>query len=241
MESNKSFLMRIIGDDYRLNFMSLFLIVIGTVFAEFTYFTQYPIAYTAVGISSAIIGVTIMLVPRHRISKEIALHMMMDSYANYEAVLTQFTSNGSCKYMPPTGGYSQVKIPVNINAMSKTYEEFTNLVDSNGEIAICMPLSQQTLSELSKKGTLEQKLNRIIRNHFELVKGLKITESKGQYLVQLNGYQANSDYPLTKKTIGCEPTSITGCVLSAILDKPITLVEEEYRKIGVKSTFKIVD
>jgi hypothetical protein len=225
MELKKGSPSHLITDDFKLDLSGLLLILVGTAFAEISYFIGEPIAYPAVGISSIILGAVIMLMPRRLVPKGIILQMIGESYANGEAVLLHFLPSGGCRYMPPSDGRSFIQI--------HTEGEHTG-------VNINLPLTLETLSKIPDKNNKQKALNYVVRDHFELIKSLKVRESDGQILVQLNGYREKNDFPITKKIIGSEPTCITGGVLSFLLNKPLTLVKEEYSKIGIAATFKLL-
>jgi len=241
MGSSRNFFSSSGFPQFQLSFSSLLLIIIGAGFAEYTYLNGFPIVYTAVGTATAILGAAIMLTPRYLVPKSVVLNMIHDSYANSEAILTQFPAIGSCKYMPPGAGRSFVQVPINGDLVSSEIQEkFVTESGAKNLVNIYLPLSIDTLL-IPKKSEMEKALSFVLRDHFEMVKSLKLHESGNQIIVQLNGCSVIDEYPLCKKVLGSEPTSIAGCTLSFILNNPLTLVKEEYSKLSIKATFSKVE
>jgi hypothetical protein len=238
---NRSLLSKV-NDDFRQNLSGLVLLLFGTAFAEITYFVGYPIVYTAIGISSIILGATILLTPSNLIPKSIVLEMMRDSYGNCEAILAEFPSIGACKYMPPGDGNSFVQIPVDsVVVGDDVAEKLAVPMGAQKEVTIYLPISRDTLSKIPDKLNMEKALNFVVRDHFELAKSLKVRKSGNQIIVRFIGIHKTNDFPLTKLAIGSEPTSIAGCVLSYISNISLTLSSEEYSKFNFIATFDILE
>jgi hypothetical protein len=242
MASNSRSFLSKINDDFRQNISGLILLLVGAAFAEITYLIGYPIVYTAIGISSIILGATILLTPGNLIPKSIVIEMIRDSYGNSESILAQFPAIGDCRYLPPYDGNSFVQIPVNkVVVGGDVAEKLIVQMGAQKGINIYLPISRETLSKIPDKLNMEKALNFVVRDHFELAKSLKVRKSGKQIIVQFNGLQKNNDFPLTKLAIGSEPTSIAGCVLSFISNIALSLLSEEYSKFDVTATFEILE
>ena len=209
------------------------LMAFGAVFSEYSFVYFSNISLVAVGISSVIVGAVTTLSSGGTIPGNIAHSLIMESYSSIEELLKQFDAHEPGIYLPPRGGKVFAFAPLGRKPDSDEISKVLTtpihtLIEVNGEpgLVIFFPVTDDILTLIKKKRKIEPALKSILVDQMKLLKSLKVREYEDKIVVSLIGSTIESHNPITEKIFGSIPASISGCIISFYLNKPLGFTNE---------------
>jgi hypothetical protein len=220
--------------------------VFGALFAEYAFLMLLSVPLTALGISCVVLGVTTVLIPGSPIPASNIRSMIKGSCINIEALLEEFDAEGRGVYLPPRDGKVFVYVPLetshSLSNVWQAMEAPTRVVtEVGGEpgLMVFLPLSDDMLSSIGGDMKAEEALSDILVKKLEFLESVKEAESGDKVVVRMSGSRVGTDLPRFKKVLGSLPTSIAGCVLAFVFNKPLALIEEEASGRVITATFEV--
>jgi hypothetical protein len=222
------------------------LVVFGALFADFAFLILLNVPLTALGISCVVLGATTVLIPENPILASNIRSMIKGSCLNIEALLEEFDAEERCVYLPPRDGRVFAYVPLNTGhglsnvwqAMEAPIRVVTEVGGEQG-LMIFLPVSNDMLSSIGEDSKAEEALSNILVEKLEFLESVKEAESGDKVVVRMSGSRMETDLPRFKKVLGSLPTSIAGCVLAFVFDKPLVLIEEEVSGRVITATFEV--
>ncbi len=223
------------------------LIVFGGPFVIYSYFILLNIPLTAFGFACVILGATTLLVPSSPVPAETVRAMVEGSSINIEALLEEFDAQEKCVYLPPRDGRSWAYVPLSsspgVSTAWKALEAPVRVMtEVEGELGLMVfpPGSEIVrLSMLSEESGLEEALNYVLVDFLEAIDSVKAITVEDRVTVQMENPRISTDFPRFKMVLGSIPTSLAGCVISNVLDKPMWFLEETVLGRQIRATFRI--
>lgn len=222
------------------------LVVFGALFADFAFLILLNVPLTALGISCVVLGVTTVLIPEKPILSSNIRSMIKGSCLNIEALLEEFDAEERCVYLPPRDGRVFAYVPLHTshdlsNAWQAMEAPIRVVTEVGGEpgLMIFLPVSDDMLSSIGEDSKAEEALSNILVEQLGFLESVKEAESGDKVVVRMSGSRMETDLPRFKKVLGSLPTSIAGCVLAFVFDKPLALIEEEVSGRVITATFEI--
>jgi len=221
-------------------------VVFGALFAEYAFLMLLSVPLTALGISCVVLGITTALIPESPIPASNIRSMIKGSCLNIEALLEEFDAEERCVYLPPRDGRVFAYVPLNTGhglsnvwqAMEAPIRVVTEVGGEQG-LMIFLPVSNDMLSSIGEDSKAEEALSNILVEKLEFLESVKEAESGDKVVVRMSGSRMETDLPRFKKVLGSLPTSIAGCVLAFVFDKPLALIEEEVSGRVITATFEV--
>jgi hypothetical protein len=222
------------------------LVVFGALFADFAFLILLNVPLTALGISCVVLGITTVLIPENPILASNIRSMIKGSCLNIEALLEEFDVEERCVYLPPRDGRVFAYVPLTAGhglsnlwqAMEAPIRVVTEVGGEPG-LMVFLPVLDDMLSSIGEGSKAEEALSNILVEKLEFLESVKEAESGDKVVVRMSGSRVETDLPRFKKVLGSLPTSIAGCVLAFILDKPLALIEEEVSGRVITATFEV--
>jgi hypothetical protein len=106
-------------------------------------------------------------------------------------------------------------------------------------LMVFLPVSDDMLSSIGEDSKAEEALSNILVEQLGFLESVKEAESGDKVVVRMSGSRMETDLPRFKKVLGSLPTSIAGCVLAFVFDKPLALIEEEVSGRVITATFEV--
>jgi hypothetical protein len=222
------------------------LVVFGALFAEYAFLMLLSVPLTALGISCVILGITTVLIPDSPIPASNIRSMIKGSCLNIEALLEEFNVEERCIYLPPRDGKVFAYVPLGTShglsngwqAMEAPIRVVTEVGGESG-LMVFLPLSNDMLSSIEEDTKAEEALNDILVEKLEFLETVKEAGSGDELVVRMSGSRMGTDLPRFKKVLGSLPTSIAGCVLASVFNKPLAFKKEEVSGRVINATFEV--
>jgi hypothetical protein len=231
----------------RSEYIGFLLMAFGAIISEFSFVYLSNISLTAVGISSVIIGSVTALGKDDSSVDYFGLSIIRESYSNIEELLREFKVYEVGIYPPIRNGKVIAYVP-----LSKKLEpeeivrgiEIPNqsLTEINGEsiLVVFLPISYDILTSVKKDKNIEKVLANILVYKLKMLDSLKVREYEDVIVVTLAGSKIESRYPLTEKTFGSIPASLSGCIISSLLNESLVFINESKSQNNTTARFKII-
>ena len=230
-------------DQYRA--VGFGLVVFGALFAGYAFLMLLSVPLTALGISCVVLGVITVLIPESPIPASNIRSMIKGSCLNIEALLEEFDAEERCVYLPPRDGRVFAYVPLKAgHGLSNVWQAMEApirvVTEVGGEpgLMVFLPVSNDMLSSIGEDSKAEEALSNILVEKLEFLESVKEAESGDKVVVRMSGSRVETDLPRFKKVLGSLPTSIAGCVLAFVFDKPLALIEEEVSGRVITATFE---
>lgn len=230
----------------RYEVLGFLLIAFGAVFSEYSFVYLANISLTAIGISSFILGVVATLGSGGVMPRNLTLSIVKESYSNIEEILSQFNANEKGIYLPPRSGKVFAYTPLDrkpeeeeiSKALIAPIHTVTE-VDGKPCLFVYLPVSYDILTLIKDKKKVEQALKGILVDQMKMLGSVKARELEDKIEVSMTGSKIEDHYPLTEKIFGSIPASISGCVISFYLNKPLVFKNESKSSKLTTVTFEI--
>jgi hypothetical protein len=204
----------------------------GVLFAAYSYMIFLSVPLTALGLSTIILGATLLLVPSNPTPAHQIRAMVEASLVNIEALLEEFDVMGEAVYLPMDERVSAfipveegMELSIDIERISVRV-----LTESNGVpgVMVFPPGSELVrLALLPEDIQVEDALNTVLVDFAEMADSVKVVSEDDQVLVELVSPKVGSDYDRVNQSLGSLAVSVSGCVIADILGKPVYFLREE--------------
>lgn len=231
--------------------VGLGLAVVGILFSEYSFFILSNTAMTAVGLSSLILGVVTLMIPGNSISRSYVSSIVNESYVNIEEILKQFDAKERCIFIPPRNGRVFVYVPIGTPSIKERNSQawkvmdapirILTTVDGKPGLIVFLPLPYEILTTVEDGSKPEEALNYILIEQLEILESVKAVESMNKISVHMSGFSMDNKFTRIQMVLGSLPTSMTGCILSLVLKKPLVLIKEEFSKESITSTYEVLN
>jgi hypothetical protein len=173
--------------------------------------------------------------------------MMEEACVNIDALLEQFNAVEKCIYLPPRGGRVYAYVPLGKPPSEGLIALIMDLpvkviTEVSGEpgLMVYPPGSEVVrLSSLEEGGNIEDALSYVLVDFVEAVESLKAVQISDKVVVQMRGIRLTTEFSHYKKVFGSQPTSLVGCVLSYVLGRPVSFLDEKTSGSLVEARFKV--
>ncbi len=208
----------------------------GAALTLYSYFIIHVVPFTALGISCIILGFTIISLPRHTGGGPGMRAMLQGASLGVEALLEQYNVE-KATYLPPVEGgevFAYVPLTPDIGAVSLSeMRRAPKTLSGNGQRAMLVyPVGSELgkIPEFQDGLSLEERLKYILIESTEICSRVMVEETGNAIVVGMEGAYVDIQGQKYRKSLGSLPSSIAACVIAALHDKPVTLLEE--RKMG---------
>jgi hypothetical protein len=216
----------------RYQYVGIGFISFGVLFSAFSYLVFLSVSLTALGLSTIILGATLLLVPSNPAPAHQIRAMVEASLVNIEALLEEFDVMGEAVYLPLDDRVSAF-IPIEEGMELKLDTGGISvrvLTESNGVpgVMVFPPGSELVrLALLPEDILIEDALNAVLVDFVELANSVKVVSEGSQILVELVSPKVGSDYDRVNRSLGSLSVSISGCVIADIMGEPVFFLREE--------------
>jgi hypothetical protein len=216
----------------------------GVIFASYSSLVFLSIPLTALGLSTIILGATLLLVPSNPIPAHQIRAMVEASLVNIEAMLEEFDVMGKAVYLPQDERIGAF-IPI------EEGQESSNIVDkvpvrvlteSNGVpgVLVFPPGSELVrLALLPVEILLEDALTAVLVDFSELADSVKTVSQDDQILIELVSPKVGSDFDRVNNSLGSLSVSISGCIIAHSVNKPVYFLREEREENILTGFFRV--
>jgi len=208
----------------------------GAALTLYSYFIIQVVPFTALGISCIILGFTIISLPRHTGGGPGMRAMLQGASRGVEALLEQYNVE-KATYLPPVEGgevFAYVPLTPDIGAVSLSeMRRAPKALSGNGQRAMLVyPVGSELgkILEFQDGLSLEERLKYILIESTEICSRVMVEETGNAIVVGMEGANVDVQGQKYRRSLGSLPSSIAACVIAALHDKPVTLLEE--RKMG---------
>jgi len=204
----------------------------GVLFAVYSYMVFLSVPLTALGLSTIILGATLLLVPSNPTPAHHIRAMVEASLVNIEALLEEFDVMGEAVYLPRDERISAF-IPVEEGMELNVDTERISvrvLTESHGVpgVMVFPPGSELVrLALLPEDIQVEDALNAVLVDFAEMADSVKVVSEGDQVLVELVSPKVVSDYDRVNRSLGSLAVSVSGCVIADNLGRPVYFLREE--------------
>ena len=217
-------------DNYQ--YLGIVFISFAIPFALYSYFILLNIPLSAFGLSTLILGITLLQVPSSPIPSKQIRAMTEASLINIEALLEEYDVSGKAVYFTKDGRVNAFipiigEVNTNFNPLNISLRVHTKIGNQEG-IQIFTPGSELVrLAMIPEDTRLEDALNTVLVDFTELVEGLKAVEDNDQIIVELSKPKQDTEYDRVSKSLGSLGISVAGSVIATITNKPVFFEREE--------------
>lgn len=223
------------------------LIVFGASVALYSYWILLNVPFTALGLACIILGATLLQVPDTPVPASQIRAMMEGACVNIEALLEEFDAGEKAVYLPPRHDRVYAFVPLSknpgvgdINQLEKAPLRVLTEVRGEPGLFIFPPGSEAVrLSLLSEESGVEEALNYVLVDFLEVVESVKAVEDSDRIVVEMNSPRVETDFPRFTRVLGSMPSSLAGCVISKVLDRPVVFEDEEVDGDRVRGIFRV--
>ncbi len=220
----------------RTSISSLGLASFGAVLTLYSYFIVHVVPFAALGISCIILGFTIISLPR-RIGGGPGMRAMLQGASlGLEAMLEQYNVE-KATYLPPVDGgevFAYVPLTHSIETVSLSeMRRAPKTLSGNGQKAMLVyPVGSELgkIPEFQDGLSLEERLRYILVESTEICSRVMVEQTGNAIIVGMEGANADIRGQKYGRSLGSLPSSIAACVIAALHDKRVSLLEE--RKMG---------
>lgn len=230
----------------RYSTLGLGFTLFGFLLGFVSYFVLVSIPFTALGISTFILGCVCFALSRGqaRISSEVSEILLEAGMENVSAIVEELGLKSKAVYLPSSlaNGKLKVLIPLKSNP---DFEDITKNLpkrlivkfgknDEDVGILIVPPGSgfSDKISAIddAKAADIESGLESILVGNICLVDSVKVTMGDGRILVEVSNYRLESNNLWIYGLLGSPLASMIASVVAEILDKPVSVVSEDKKR-----------
>ena len=215
---------------------ALALIGFGTGLTVYSYFKVNIVPLMALGISCIILGFTVVSLPRHIGGGPGLRAMLQGATLSVEAQLEQYAVQ-KATYLPPSnGGAISAYVPLSPETETPSLNEMRlapkSLVGNGQKGVLVYPVGSELtrIPEFQDGLSLEETLKYVLVESANLCSRVMAEETESLIIVGMKDADANVQGQRYLDSLGSLPTSLAACVIAALHNKPVTLLEE--RKAG---------
>lgn len=218
----------------------------GAIFAPIAYFILKSAPLTAMGLSAIMIGLTTIALSTARpsLSPESCEVMLKTGMENISALLEELGLTGKATYLPSSmrEGRPQALIPLQGNGDIKTIKgkipgRLIVRYGTNPEdiaIAVTTPGSINIHMLGSKPGPTAEEIQAaasyVLTGMLDLADSITVGLSEDRLDVEIKGSRLHYEDIWFYRCLGSPIASIVAAISSEALEKPVRIIEEEYKK-----------
>ena len=233
----------------RYEALGLGLLIFGVPLSAYSYLVLQNTPFTALGVACVVLGTSLIIVPGNPVPTDNVRAMVEGSCVNIEALLEEFDAKERAVYLPPRDGRVYAYVPLSSEPSESSLRMLEKvplrvLVDVGGHpgLFIFPPGSEVVrLSLLPEDSGLEDALQYVLVDFLEAVSSVKAVKGADQIVIEYTNPRMRTDFPRYQRSLGSLVTSISGCVLSSVLNKAAYLVDESVTEKSVRSVFRVLD
>jgi hypothetical protein len=174
--------------------------------------------------------------------------MVEGSCFNIEMLLVEFDAKWRAVYLPPREGLVCAYVPLTASpeyegvsaAMAAPISVFS-VAGGVRALMIFPPGSEIVrIASLEEGSDVDKALSDILVDFLEVVESVKAVRSGDLYILEMSRARVDTRFPRFKLVLGSLLTSIVGCILAAVLGKPVVLVNEDLSGKKVTVSFKVL-
>jgi hypothetical protein len=218
----------------------------GAGLALYSYFVINIVPFTALGISCIILGFTIASLPRQIGGGPAMRAMLQGSILSVEALLGQ-SSVGRATYLPPTDdGMISAYVPLNGKSENLSQEEMRqaprSLASDNQKGVLVYPVGSEfsRIPEFQDGFSLEDGLNYVLVESTEICSRVMAEETGNTIIVGMKDPDTDVQGQRYRDSLGSLPSSMAACVIAALHDRSVTLIEERRSGDRLIARFRLV-
>jgi len=218
----------------RANIAGTGLIAFGVVFAVFSHVLMNNVPLTAVGIGSAVLGLSFLITPEKPLPGRVTRAIIEGSALSLEMLLEELNVKTRGIYVPGEDGRVYLLVPLSgdpIPPISSINPNGMVFRDRRGEYLVLIPPA----SEIAKVGeymNVEDAITDLLVNVTELCENVKVIYEDAIYL-EVKKPRTGIGAKRFEKTFGSLDASVAACTAAAMLKKPV-LVASEHEERGRK-------
>lgn len=231
-------------DNYQ--YLGIGLLGFGSFFAGYSFIVFSNIPLTALGLSSIIIGASLLLVPSNPVPKEQVLAMIRGSQMNTQALLEEYDVLGKALYLDgDTYTYTFVSLEENpsygrIEGIPEIrLRSSLNQVEGVFVFSATQEIVRQL--DLSSEYTLEDALNMVLVDQLEVADSVKVVDELESILVEINGGKTGGDYDRINFCLGSLQSNLSGLIIARITGRPVYYIREEIDAGTIKAFFRYLE
>jgi hypothetical protein len=218
------------------------LLIVGLYFSSFSYFVLDSIPFTAVGISTVIIGFTSIGLAntRPKMSPEACQIILKTGVDNTTEILEGLNIKNKAIYLPQNkqGASPQALIPLNgemdiqrlkaisprilLNACGLSSHGTAISVTTPGNLCLKLLKNKPGASANEIKAATNYVLTRVL----DIASGVNVSFSDRQVKVEVDGAEISHEDNLFYRCLGSPIASIAAAICSEALNRPVQIVEE---------------
>lgn len=221
------------------------LLSFGAVFSSFSYIILHSNPFTAFGLSTIILGTTLLFVPESASPTQHIRAMIEASLVNIEALLEEYNVMGKAVYLAPVEDRVAAFIPLNTGQnYPSNLEGIPRRVyaekDGVKGVVVYPPGSELVrLNTLPEEIGLEDALNMVLVDYSELADNIKAVVEKEQVIVEISAPKTASSYDRVNHSMGSLTVSIAGCVIANALNRHVFFMREEANEGQVTGFYRL--
>jgi len=231
----------------RYESLGLGLLILGTSLAVYSNQVLYNTPFVALGLSSVILGATLLWIPNNPVPTHQIRAMVEGACINIEALLEEFDALEMAVYLPPREGRVYAFAPLGVPADDFDISQvgkalFRVLTEVSGKFGLMLfpPGSEIVrLSLIPEELGVEEALNYVLVDFLEAVKSVKAVEDGDEIVVEMMSPRMKTEFPRFQSVLGSIPSSIAACVIVSATGKPVFIQSEDVEADRIRTVFRL--
>jgi len=231
----------------KISFIGFLFIIVGSLLIGLRLLHLVDVSFLTFGILIGIVGFIMLTYPNIQTPSKETQDLIKESLLNIDAILESFDASAHCIYLPQQAGQLYMYIPLSQNvspseawSAMKTPPKLVTEVENKPGLILFTPFSFIT-KYLNNSLNIGEQLSNILVDRFELMDSIRQNESSGEIILEMSHPLIKLQLPRCEKVLGSFSSYISGCILSANLNRPVTLVNEEFNGPLLRSRFKVLE
>ncbi len=234
-------------------------LVIGIVLSALGYIFSQSVSITAFGLVLAILGALIILIVPEVVPKEAYKALLQDSISNIELILEESMLKEKAYFIPTESGKIRALIPLSssvssnlkspsasslIQNVSRAPERFISRYGGIEGLFLYPPGNEIVrLSKLRHDSDLEQAVRHSVVELSDLATSVELLEDIESKLirVQITKPRLSSDSPFFNASLGSPVSCVVSCVVAAVTNLPLRMVDEKSDPGLTRLTLQIIE
>jgi hypothetical protein len=237
--------LRIFNSIKGTHFSELLLISFGLALSFYSYFIVGIVPLTALGISSVILGLTVVSLPR-RVGGPGTRAMLQGATLGFEAQLEQCTVRRATYLPPDDGGVICAYIPLSRETATLSLTEMRrapkNLASNDQKGVLVYPVGSELtkVPDFEDSLSIEERLRYILVESTNLCSRVMAEETGSRIIVGMKDADLNIQGQKYLESLGSLPSSLAACVIAMAHNKPVTLIEEKTDGDRMVAVFRLL-
>jgi hypothetical protein len=234
--------------------LSTCLAIVGICVGVLSYFVLDSIPLTSWGISTVLIGVISFAISRGqpKISSEASAILLQSGVENISALVEEIGLKSKAIYLPSSisGDKPKALIPMNSNVEidkkllpKRLIVKYGTKPDAMGLLLITPGSAVGSIVEAKpdcSAGDLESAISSVLLGTINLADGVRTTMDAKKILVEVINPRLEEGKMWIYDSIGSPIASIVASIVTQVLDKPVSINDEQYGKGKIVVELKVV-